>query len=348
MKHTTYFNTFLKDHVNLNDYRLGQLKGRVDAVYAALAADPVLGPLVLDKIPQGSWPHQTIIKPRGNGEFDADFLLLLDHVEDWDDNPKAYPNAVYKALEDSSTYSSMPHGRRTRCVYLTYAAESGGVGCHLDIVPYVILPHGRHVIVDQKLNDWEPTSPEGFTAWVQERDAITGGLFRKVVRLMKYYKVGRDFNGVPSVILTTLLGNQVSEIKKAIDPGCYADLPTALTTIVNDMSNWLQANWTKPSIVNPGGDGTTFDKRWEEPTYLRFRTRMKTCAEKMTKALEEPDKDTSIALWQDIFGSSFSPPGASTSSASAQPAPVAPSVSSRLAAATSAASTVVHRSGSGG
>lgn len=49
MKHTTYFNTFLKDHVNLNDYRLGQLEGRVDAVYAALAADPVPVQGLLDR-----------------------------------------------------------------------------------------------------------------------------------------------------------------------------------------------------------------------------------------------------------------------------------------------------------
>lgn len=355
MKHTTYYNNFLSDHVNLKATRLALLEGRVGSVYNALAADPVLGPLVKDKFPQGSWAHRTIIKPKAGGEYDADFLLLLELNDGWDGNPSEYPNAVYKALRDHPTYGTMPRGRKARCVYLTYGATAGEVGCHLDIVPYLILPDGRHVIVNRDENDWEDTSTTGFADWVQTRDRITGGLFRKVVRLMKYYKVEKgSFNGVKSVILTTLLGEQVSEWKTALDPSCYADLPTALVKIVTDMSDWLQARPTMPSIANPAGDGTTFDHRWEESTYLNFRTRMKSCADKMDAAINEPDKDTSIALWQEVFGSSFSPPGSSASTASAsttppaQPSSGSSSVSTKLGGAAAAGSSVARRSGQGG
>lgn len=352
MKHTTYFNTFLRDHVNLNATRLALLEARVGSVYNALAADPFLGPLVKDKFPQGSWAHRTIIKPKAGGEFDADFLLLLEVNEAWDGNPSAYPSAVYKALKDHPTYGTMPRGRKARCVYLEYAATAGDVGCHLDIVPYLI--DGRHVIVNRDENDWEDTSTTGFADWVQTRDDITGGLFRKVVRLMKYYKVERNnFNGVKSVILTTLLGEQVAEWKTAFDPSCYADLPTALVKIVTDMSDWLQARPTMPSIANPAGDGTTFDHRWEEPTYLNFRTRMKACADKMDEAINEPDKNKSIALWQELLSPSFSPPGTASAASAATPPPAQPSwgsssVSSKLGGAAAAGSSVTRRSGQGG
>lgn len=356
MKHTTYFNDFLKDHVNLNATRLALLEARVGSVYNALAADPVLGPLVKDKFPQGSWAHRTIIKPRAGGEYDADFLLLLELNDEWDGDPSAYPNAVYTALNNHPTYKTMPSGRKARCVYLEYAATASEVGCHLDIVPYLILPGDRHVIVNRDINDWEDTSTTGFADWVQERDAITGNLFRKVVRLMKCYKVEKgSFNGVKSVILTTLLGNQVEAWKKAVDPSCYADLPTALVKIVTDMSDWLQANPLRPSISNPAGDGTSFDHRWSDETYLNFRTRMKAGADKLNEAIDEPDKDKSIKLWREVFGTSFSPPGFTASaSATPPPGPASPSsssassVTSKLGAAAATGSSLTRRSGQGG
>jgi hypothetical protein len=353
MKHTTYFNNFLNDHVNLDATRLALLEARVGSVYNALAADPVLGPLVKDKFPQGSWAHRTIIKPKAGGEFDADFLLLLELNDDWDGNPSAYPNAVYSALNRHPTYKSMTSGRKARCVYLQYAATASEVGCHLDIVPYLILPNDRHVIVNRDINDWEDTSTTGFADWVKERDEITGGLFRKVVRLMKYYKVEKgSFNGTRSVILTTLLGNQVEAWKKAVDPSCYADLPTALVKIVTDMSDWLQSHPSRPSISNPAGDGTNFDHRWTDETYLNFRNRMKACADKMSEALNESDKDTSIKLWREVFGTSFSPPGFTASASAIPPLATPPSrastVSTKLGAAAATGSSLTRRPGQGG
>ena len=77
MQHASYFNQFLIDHVNIDDGRLDKLGARVDAVYNALVADPVIGEIVLGKSKQGSWAHRLIIRPTSGGEFDADFLLEM-------------------------------------------------------------------------------------------------------------------------------------------------------------------------------------------------------------------------------------------------------------------------------
>ncbi|MEI2650928.1 MAG: hypothetical protein V9G12_01910 [Microthrixaceae bacterium] len=89
MMHGTYFKkTFLPNEVNIDQPRLDELEDRVTRVYKALKGDETLGPLVLDKIRQGSWPHRTIIRPKAGGEFDADILLKLAWVDDWADRPR--------------------------------------------------------------------------------------------------------------------------------------------------------------------------------------------------------------------------------------------------------------------
>lgn len=334
MQHAEYFKTFLKDVVNIDDTRLNKLKSRVNAVYQALKADHVVGSLISGLSRQGSWAQRTIIKPKPGGEYDADFLLVMHERPGWE--PKDYLNAVYNALSRHPTYSKQEHGRKCRCVWLKYAPENG-VGCHLDIVPLVMLADGRRVIVNRDNNTWEPesgsTNPQGLTDWVKRRDELSGGQFRRVVRLMKYLRNERgSFDGVKSVILTTVLGLQVTEMS-ALDPSKFTNVPTALVNIVEDLDGWLQARPDKPSLPNPADDGTNFDHRWEESTYWNFRNRINSIAAKMRAAYDEPDADKSAKAWSDLFGDKFSPPSSKSKSSKAAligaPATIAASSASR-------------------
>ncbi len=308
---TTCFNTLLTDTVNLSRFKLGMLDDRVDSVYRALKADEEIGHLVLDKIPQGSWAQRTIINPVGDKEFDADFLLLMEENPDWQGSPKTYIDKVYAALDRHSRYREMPHSRKCRCVRLEYKNLM-----HVDIVPYVQLSDGRDVIVNRDDNCWEATDPEGFTVWMRNQDGITGGNLRKVIRLLKYLRDHKNsFTGTRSIILTTLLGNQVSETKTLIDPGYYANVPTTLLHLVQDLNTYLQANPTKPSIADPSGSGVTFDHRWTQDTYAYFRERIRVHTDEIEAAYHHADKETSIELWQGLFGTGFKEPDDQQSSA---------------------------------
>lgn len=317
MQHVEYFKTFLKDVVNINDTRLNKLKSRVDAVYKALRADPQIGCMITGKVPQGSWAQRTIVRPKPGGKFDADFLLSMNHRADWE--PKDYLNAVYNALHHHSVYAKQDHGRKCRCVWLKYASEND-VGCHLDIVPLVTLADKRRVIVNRDDNTWEPaygsTDPQGLTNWVQRRDQLTSQQFRRVVRLMKYLRNERgSFNGVKSVILTTVLGLQVTEAD-ALYPGKYSNTPTALLNLTEALDRWLQAHTYRPSLPNPAGDGTNFDHRWTDATYYNFRDRIHSIAATMRTAYEEPGKAKSIKAWSSLFGDKFNPPSGQSRSSS--------------------------------
>jgi Second Messenger Oligonucleotide or Dinucleotide Synthetase domain len=319
VQHADYFDVLLKDTVNLSQFKLDLLSDRVDAIYKALKDDDEIGSLILGKSPQGSWAHRTIISPVGTNEFDADFMLLMEENPDWADSPKTYIEKVYSALHRHSVYKDMPYSRKCRCVRLVYANSM-----HVDIVPYLTLSNGRQVIVNRDEDEWEDTDPEGFTAWMREKDTLANGNLRKVIRLMKYLRDHKNsFTGTRSIILTTLLGEQVTTTRKIIDPGCYSNVPTALLHIVKDLDDWLQARPVKPSISDPSGSGATFDHRWDQSTYSYFRDRIHAHAAEIEAAYEETDKDTSVRLWQAIFGDGFKAPTTSSSSAKFPTAPAA-------------------------
>lgn len=331
MQLADHFDTLLTDTVNLGQVKLHLLARRVDAVYSALKADTTIGDLVLGKTPQGSWPQRTIIEPVKGKEFDADFMLNMSENSDWSDSPKTYIDEIYSALHRHGVYGSMPLTRKCRSVRLSYANSM-----HVDIVPHLNLADGREVIVHRDENRWENTNPQGFTNWMKDKDSIANNNLRRVIRLMKYLRDHKNsFTGTRSIILTTLLGEQVTITRTLLTTGYYSNVPTTLLHVVTDLDVWLQARPYKPSIAVPGGSGETFDHRWDQSTYSYFRDRIRTHASQITEAYDEPDRDRSIRLWQDLFGDGFKAPASSTSA-------------SKFPTADPAGATVVGRSGRAG
>jgi hypothetical protein len=304
VRHVDYFDNFLSNTVNLSKFRLETLESQANAVYNAVKADAEVGHRITGMIPQGSWAQKTIINPVNGKEVDADFLLQMREEPDWATDPRQYSNAVWKALHHHPKYRSMPHGRKCRCVFVKYANAT-----HVDVVPYVILSVGRKVIINRDTNSFENTDPEGFTAWMKEKDRIANRNLRKVIRLMKYLRDHKgSFGGVRSILLTTLLGQQVEAYQTVSDAGYYADVPTTLLHVVADLNAYLQANIVKPSIPDPSGSGVTFDHRWTQETYTNFRTRLNVIATDIDDAYAETDPDTSVEKWQALFSDRFQPP----------------------------------------
>lgn len=306
MKYVAIFDAFLRDTVNLNQTRLDQLAERVEAIMKALKADPVLGPLIRGHIPQGSWAQRTIIKPLEGKEFDADFLLFLYEQPGW--TPTTYLEKLYEAFGRHAVYEAM-RTLKTRCVRIAYAND-----CHVDVVVYLVLADGRQVIVNRDLDEWEDTNPEGFTAWMRSKDTITEGNLRRVIRLLKFLRDHKASFAVKSVILTTLVGGVVDQQHKLGDPAHYADVPTTLRSVLNDLDGWLQAQPVLPTIEDPSCPGTDFNHRWDQAGYARFRDKVRTYAAMVEAAYTEPDPETSLRRWQAIFGESFRKPPSRASS----------------------------------
>lgn len=309
MKLIRHFDYFLTNTVNLDQTRLDSLKESSEAVYEALKNDKQFGPLIKRMIRQGSWAHRTIIKPVPGNEFDADFLLELIEVAEWADHPKTYIEELGAALARIKPYTGMPRENKCRCVRLSYKGDF-----HLDIVPYVILADGREVIVNADDDEWEPTNPTGFTEWMRDKDDITGGDLRLVIRIMKFLRDHKGtFEGTKSIILTTIMGNQVQRSALNSDPNYYSDVPTTLLHIVQDLDRWLQENPVRPSIQDPSRSGADFDHRWSDRAYATLRKRIHQYVDDMEAAYYEEDEERSVELWQELFGDGFKLPGSKPS-----------------------------------
>lgn len=297
MKFDQQFRTFLGDVVNLNTTRLDQLATHVKAITGTLEASNEVGAHVTGTHRQGSWAHGTIIRPHNDREFDADFMVELAEQEDWE--PKDYLLKVRAALKASSTYQDKV-SLKNRCVRVQYAGDH-----HVDVVPYVAGAVGGW-IVNRQDNEFEGTNPAGFTDWYAERNALTNGHLKRVIRLVKYLRDIKGTFSVKSVILTTLLGERVSTWEAST--GGYGDLPTALSTLMDDLASYLEQHPTSPpSILDPSDSNglRTFDHRWDTATYPNLVEQVRYYADKIAQALDEQDRAKSMALWREVFGDAF-------------------------------------------
>ena len=302
MKFVDDLESFLRAEVNLDSGRLDKLQARVGAIEAFVAGHATFESLFLDTIPAGSWAHRMIIKPvRANDEFDADLLLYLKEQPGW--LPRDYIEQLCAAFRGSSTYRSMAE-LKTRCVRIDYAGDF-----HVDVVPYLERPQ-RHWITNRSQppdkGRFEASNPEGFTEWIDERQRVTNGTFIKVVRLVKYLRDFKDTFTCKSIILTTLLGNEINEIEASNYPAKYADVSTALVTLLGKLATSLPL--TMPAVMDPAGTGDNFTDRYkDEWNYANFRDRIITYADKIKSAFDETDSEASIALWRDVFGDEYQP-----------------------------------------
>ena len=299
MKLHDYFRNFLSTEVNLNATRIDTLDTRVSAITNFLNGDELLGPMIIDVVPQGSYAHKTIIKPLPGREFDADVLLVLNEQPGWE--PREYLAKLYAAFRASGTYCDMVD-RKTRCVTIDYANEF-----HIDVVPCIERAERKYV-TNRHENRFELTDPERFTEWLDEKNRTANMKLVQVIRLMKYLRDYKTRFAVKSIILTALLGDRVNFANLLGDADYYSDVPTALLHVVGDLNSYLQANSTLPVIRDPGGTGEDFSQRWEQDGYANFRKWINYYAEKIAAAYEETDRDLSVALWQEIFGAQFKAP----------------------------------------
>ena len=307
MKHEQYFKDFLSDHVNLNQSRLDTLDGRVETI-TDLLKDKLSGYRKYSQ--QGSYAHQTIIKPvQENDEFDADILIFLKD-DDFDLNTFTdYVKGVHDVFQANKTYEDIVK-INSRCVTIDYAGDF-----HLDVVPCIEYDDTCY-ICNRKEENYEKTDGDGYKDWLVNKNLIVGGNnFRKTTRLLKFLRDHKDNFSVKSILLTTLLGNQISDLDK--DSSDFSDLPTTLKTLSNRINGFLRDNILMPTVKNPVLPEEDFNRHWDEKKYANFRDKFDSYNTRINEAFEEKDHNESVKKWRKLFGDDFGKLKESTSSTSA-------------------------------
>lgn len=300
MKHESYFNDFLRDHINLNPSRLDMLEKRVVTV-TGLLEEKLEGYRKYSE--QGSYAHKTIIKPvQDNDEFDADLLIF---IRDDNFDPRRfhdYVDRIHKALKDDGNYRDKVD-KKTRCVTIDYAGDF-----HLDLVPCIEYYDTHyicnHYICNRRDERYEKTDGDGYKDWLVEKSKTIGGNhFRKVVRLLKFLRDHKGNFSAKSILLTTLLGNLVSETD--INSEDFSDVPTALKTLLNRLNDFLQRHENMPPVKNPVMSEENFDRHWDQAKYSNFRDKISTNNGRVNEAYSEGDHNRSVKKWRELFGEDF-------------------------------------------
>lgn len=296
MQLVNYFNQFMKDVVNLNKSRINTLEEKNTTIETFIKNSSSFKDNYKELFSQGSYTHQTIIKPaKNNKEFDADFLLELETFSDWESNPCEYINELHKIFYNTDRYSDIIK-KNTRCVTLNYVGDF-----HIDIVP-LVKRSGSYYIINRIDNIFEKTNPIEYTNWLLEKNKYSKYQLKKVIRLFKYMRDIKQTFTVKSILLNTMLANQVTFFDLDRD---YINLPTAFKTIINSLNNYLQSNYFMPHIYNPIMPEEDFMRNWTQEQYSNFRNKIKSLTEKTNDAYNEPDQSKSIKKWRSVFGDKF-------------------------------------------
>lgn len=297
MKLHEHFKAFLDDQVNLNSTRLRLLEDSIVAVENAVRALD-WGPRIVSFEPQGSWAHETIIKPQAGQPFDADLLVFVQAKADW--APKDYVNELATRLGSLPAYEGKVR-KYSHCATIEYAGER-----KIDVAPCIVNRTyvGQYEVCNRITDQFEASAPLAYTEWVKGKNFVAGGNdLKKVTRLLKYM---RDIKGnftCPSFLLTTLMGLQVYDSDK--ENAQFADLTITLKTLVGRLDDWLQARPSVPTVPNPKLPQENQAGGWDQARYSNFRDKVNLYRGWIDDAYAEPDRDESIGKWQRVFGDSF-------------------------------------------
>ncbi len=298
MRHIGHFRSFLRDTVNLDDDRLEKLNARIDTISGFLGGASTIGDIFLGTTAQGSLAHRTIIRPLPDHEVDADILLELVYQNDW--LPRDYIEEVYQAFRTDGRFKDRVI-RKNRCVRVQYANDM-----HIDVVPFVEQA-GKFYITNRTDGDngsFERTDPAGYSSWLDDQSRITNGNLIKVIRLMKWLRDYKETFTCRSVILNVLLGDRVTAARVSGDASYYADVPTTLVHLLEDLAEYLEPyDSYMPRISDPTCPELDYNHRWDNEQYLNFRDRIRGYGAKAREALDETDRAGSLKLWQELFGS---------------------------------------------
>lgn len=297
MKHISAFHSFLSDTVNLNDTRIDLLDGSFDAIKRFIRSSGY-EPKLISFYKHGSWAHKTIIRPVDGNPFDADVIVFVKPVEGW--TAAQYVNELARVFRGSSVYKDKIRVF-SHCVTIEYAGER-----KMDIAPCVCgrLEEDAREVCNRVSNTFQGSEPAKYTDWLRGRDRAGGGHhLRKVTRLLKFVRDVKANFSCPSFLLTTLLGMQINDGDK--DAAEFADLPSALQTVVARLDDWLGARAIVPVVSNPAQPSENQASGWTATQYDNFCSKIGLYRSWIDQAIAESEPEESLKKWRKVFGDDF-------------------------------------------
>ncbi|GIN23391.1 SMODS domain-containing nucleotidyltransferase [Siminovitchia fordii] len=295
MKLNDHFKKFLAN-ISLNPTRVSRIESAIKNWKTKFKEDEELKGKFIDFYTQGSYSTDTGVRPKNNEEFDVDVVLVLDLGED--DQPKEILHWIKDRIKKHKEFEDRVIVK-DRCVRIDYANDF-----HVDVIPAFI--YGDYIkIPSKKEGEWIKTNPVGFKEWCDNLNDDSDNYFSKIVKILKYWRtenVGKD-TAPKSILLTTLVGNAHKK-----HPSVAETLVETLKVMKDDLDELISGlveDGDVPFVKNPSLNDENLARNWTKLKAERFRNKLSTLKDNCQTALDEKNKEESIKLWQDIFGTDF-------------------------------------------
>lgn len=224
--------------------------------------------------------------------------MVVSENDSW--NPKDYLYDLRRVFRNSSVYKYKARLSDV-CVTLDYSGDK-----KIDILPIFEVKEENNElhICHHRHNQLIRSEPLEFTAWLVERNKVSGdNSFRKVTRIIKYIRNYKTSFKCPSVLLTTLIGEQITENDKGTD--AFSSVPKTLTTILSRLADFVSKHDNVPVIKNPKYDDEDLGKLWTQAQFENFKNCISKYSGWATEALEEEDHNESLKKWRKLLGDEF-------------------------------------------
>jgi len=135
--------------------------------------------------------------------------------------------------------------------------------------------------------------------WLNKKNELSGGYLKKVIKLCKYQRDVKNNFSCKSILLTTMLGDQIKSRKN------YSGLSEAFYDIVNSLNDYLKSRQRMPIIKNPVLPNEDFTRHWDQKKYSNFKQKIALYTRKINDAYKESDPAKSEKGWQAVLGDDF-------------------------------------------
>lgn len=199
--------------IGISEYFATSLQGDVEIyTQGSFATNTITKPLTITQSPDGK-----------AGEYDVDIVF---ERRNWGGAAEAL-GEVRNILKDSPRYDDLllPSFKES-CERIEYAAEQGGVGFHVDLVPINVATGKRQVALRTK-DTWRDSDPQVIINWFNGHREANPYLGEMVLTLKRMRDVAGMQQTIPSIIILAMVGLLYSET------GSYvSDLLNLITRIV--------------------------------------------------------------------------------------------------------------------
>jgi len=240
----------------------------------------------------GSYARDTAL----NHIKDVDVILLIDL--DYQTTP---PDVVIAWIQGCLQKYYDQVEAQGRSVHVTTET-----GFDVDIVPSVPLSYrdGPVWIPDRDVQQWVATHPKGQIAAGVEKNQVTEGFYKRLVKIMKHWRdrLPRESARAKSYIVECLVAESLLSTPLSYGQGVLE----ILRSIYTSYSPFLGAG-TVPRIPDPGYPSVNVAKRWKFQEFSDFLGETQCALEFAAAALDAEEEKESARLWKKLFGEKFRP-----------------------------------------